>query len=78
MGASGSRREAVIVPWDRLDLGPGSPTVNWICEDVLMYWTREVPVVFHERGTATVTIRGISEDTYPPKVVEVAFRLEVV
>lgn len=71
-------REAVIVPWDRIDLGPTSPTVNWNCADVLTYWTREVPAVFHERGTASVTIRGISNDTYPPKLIEVVFRLEVV
>ena len=71
-------REAVIVPWDRFSLGPRSPTVNWNCADVLTYWTRDVPVVFHERGTATVTIRGINEDTYPSRVIEVVFRLEVV
>lgn len=40
-------REAVIIPWDRLDLGPRSPTVNWNCAGVLTYWTRVVPVVFH-------------------------------
>ncbi|WP_419938776.1 hypothetical protein [Candidatus Palauibacter sp.] len=71
-------REVVIIPWDRLDLGPRSPTVNWNCAGVLTYWTRVVPVVFHERGTATVAIRGISEDTYPSRVIEVVFRLEVV
>ena len=71
-------REAVIVPWDRFSLGPRSPTVHWNCADVLTYWTRIVPVVFHERGTATVAIRGISEDTYPSRVIEVVFRLEVV
>ena len=71
-------REAVVVPWDRLHLGPRSPTASWSCADVLTYWTRVVPVVFQQRGTATVTIRGISRDTHPSRVIEVVFQLEIV
>lgn len=71
-------RTAVLIPFDRFDLGPRSLTGNWSCADVLVYWTRVVPVVFDEPGRATIKVRGISSVTYPDRVIEVAFPIEVV
>ncbi|MCY3699124.1 MAG: hypothetical protein OXH46_05725 [Gemmatimonadetes bacterium] len=71
-------RTAVLVPFDRFDLGPRSLTGNWSCADVLVYWTRVVPVVFDEPGRATIRVRGISSVAYPDRIIEVAFPLEVV
>lgn len=72
-------RTAVLVPFDRLDLGPRSLAgSSWSCTDQLLWWTRVVPVVFDEPGSATIRVRGISRDVYPEKVIEVAFPLEVV
>ena len=71
-------RTAVLVPFDRFDLGPRSLTGNWSCADLLVYWTRVVPVVFDEPGRATIKVRGISSVTYPDRVIEVTLPLEVV
>jgi hypothetical protein len=72
-------RIAVLVPFDRFDLGPRALTGStWSCTDQLLHWTRVVPVVFDEPGSATIRVRGISSGTHPKKVMEVAFPLEVV
>ena len=72
-------RTAILVPFDRFDLGPRSLAGStWSCTDQLRWWTRMVPVVFDEPGSATIRVRGISSDVYPEKLVEVTFPLEVV
>ncbi|WP_419950516.1 hypothetical protein [Candidatus Palauibacter sp.] len=72
-------RTAVLVPFDRFDLGPRSLSGStWSCTDQLLWWTRVVRVVFDEPGSAEIRVRGISRDVYPERIIEVTRPLEVI